>query len=137
MPAPADAARLIDEYGQLDQQIQAYTPILDRHKALAATIRGWFADADPEASPSAQGSQYVVILTPASMQRQIADLWKVYKAFGSVRAFLAACTVTLKALEEHLGKERASALVAESRTGPRRMKVVPRLAAISSAERAA
>lgn len=135
--APADAARIIDEYGQLDQTIQALTAVTKRHKQLEDAIRSWYADADPELPITVAGGTHVVMLTPRANARRILDMWKVYRAMGNVKAFLSICSVTLKALEKALGEERAAKLVVEDRTGPRRISVVPRLAAVSTGERAA
>ena len=121
-------ADLIDQYGELDRQVQQFKPIADKHAKLKAVIKSWYDDQPGEASAIAAGRLYEVQVSARENERTWSSMAKVYRAVGGCTAFLKICSVAIKAVEEAIGKSKAEALLVEERTGSRRLKVVAKAA---------
>jgi hypothetical protein len=119
---PSQSA-LIDEFGELDRQVQAFQPIVSRHEELKKIIKSWYDDWPAEQAAIASGKLYTLQISPRENQRSIVSIAKVAKLLGA-KVFQAMATVPIKALEDRLGKVAAAKLLCESRTGSRRIKTV-------------
>ena len=120
---------LYDEFGELDRQIQAFKPVLDRYEKLKAQIKAEAEEYPADQDFTISGKLYDLQISAKANERKIVSMRRVYKAVGSLKGFLEICTVALKALEEKLGKDAVAGLVEEGRTGSRRIKAVARVAA--------
>lgn len=119
-PKEPTREEIIDELGRLDAEIAAdgIATKLTRIKTLRETVRAW-SETEPAEKPLLyEGKAYSVTLTPRENQRSIRSLQAVYKALG-IAKFIVACSLTLKALEEAVGKENIGKYVTEERTGSR------------------
>jgi hypothetical protein len=112
---------IVDEYAQLNQELQPAKPLLRRHDDLARIIRSWHANDDPEQTVTSKGEKFEVILGPAGMQTEI-DLVGVYAALGHDK-FLNVSSVTLRSLESVLDSGSIAALSRKARTGTRTITV--------------
>ena len=120
---------IYDEFGELDRQIQAFKPVLDRYEKLKAQIKAEAEEYPADQDFTLVGKLYDLQISAKANERKIRSVRAVYKALGSLKAFYEVVTVALGKLEERLGKEKVAELVEESRTGSRRIKAVARVAA--------
>jgi hypothetical protein len=116
---------VIDEFGQLDREVAAFKPTLDRHKLLKEKILSWFPELPGDQAASVSGLLYDANISPRENERRILDMASVYKNVGKAR-FLEICKLTLKALEGTMGVEQAAAFFVSERTGPRKVTAIPK-----------
>lgn len=122
---------LIDEYGELSRQIDAFAPTVRRQKAIEEELVSWVENVPADRSTELVGNNYVIQVSERQYQRRILSMQKVYKAVGSLKAFLENCSFSLKALDA-LVKDQTG-LVDNSRVGRRNFKAVARAAKTLSA----
>jgi hypothetical protein len=124
---------LIDEFGELNRQVQLFQSKADRHEFLKKLIRSWF-DNDPAGEIAvATGHVYEVQFTPKAKERPWTDMFKLYRALGRT-AFLSICEVALGEAEKLLGEIKVASLVTEALSGSRRLKrVVSRTPVVTQA----
>jgi hypothetical protein len=120
--------QLIDEFGELDRQIQEFAPKVKRHKALQEVIRSWYQGHPADQPAIAEGHLYTVQVGARSEERYFdlkakAAIWKRMGKAAALEAF----NITLKAVEEALGKFELEALVSKANVGTR--KLIPVLKA--------
>ncbi|GAC1699960.1 MAG: hypothetical protein NVS9B4_00430 [Candidatus Acidiferrum sp.] len=118
---------LIDEFGELDRQVAAFRPTLDRRLALAAEIQNWFVDLGPEEAATLEGRLYTLQVSACAHQRKIVSMKKLFRRIGQ-SLFLNWCTFPLTAIDRLLTGADTSDLVIEARTGNRTIKAVARAA---------
>lgn len=128
--------QLIDEFGELDRQMQQMKPAVERYEALKAIIKGWYDHSPPGGTAIAKGRLYEIQVSARETQRRIRSMMLVYKAVGGLQKFFALVTVPLKGLEDLIGKEKAAALLVEEQCGSRRLKAVPKSSPASYKEAA-
>jgi hypothetical protein len=131
MDTPTDlAARktLIDEFGGLSRERDAWTPKGKRMDALAVEIRAWYPDLAADQTALAVGTLYEIQVGEKSIEKTWKSIAAVCKAAGGWPKFQKLCDVTFKALAGVLGNSAAEALQTEARTGNRRLKAVARVA---------
>ena len=118
----ASAARraVVDEYGDLTVKLRPFKADQARLADLAKTIRGWYAAEDATEAFTAEGDHYQALLGPKSNETKIEDIEAVYDALGH-DAFLAACSITLGALEK--AGANVAALTVKEQTGSRSLTV--------------
>lgn len=110
---------VVDEYGDLVQALAPHKAGLARLTKLASTIREWYKDADARTSFLAEGDHYSVTVGACGNQTKIVDMDGIYDALGH-DPFIAACSMSLKALEAALaGRAVQGAFTAIDTTGPR------------------
>lgn len=119
-------AAIVDEYGELDRQVQEFEPKRKRHEALKSQIKSWYDDHPAEAEATAEGRLFRVQISARENESVIAKA-RAYKELGKER-FLKVCSLTIKALKEALGEAGASALITKAPTGSRKLKVVAKAA---------
>jgi hypothetical protein len=124
----ADENALIDEYGALYTESLRWAPKERRLEALKLIIRGWYPDLPADKTDLAIGTRYEIQVGERAVEKSWKSMRAVYKAVGGLKAFLAICTVTFKALSEAIGKAEAEALQQEAKTGNRKLVAVPYLA---------
>jgi len=130
-------AQIADEFGDLDAAVQRFKPTAERHKKLREVINQWHAGLDAEETIVHEGARWEIQVGARSNERSWVSMAKLYKAFGGLKAFLAACQVTIKAAIEVIGQNKVDELLVEERTGCRRLKAVPRATAVEAVEKAA
>lgn len=120
---------LVDQLGPIEAALNApYALIVKDNQRRAEALRKLITEqvaGVPAATITLQGKQYTAVLGPRENQTKIVSMAKVWKAVGS-KAFLAACSFTLKALEQLISDpiERAK-LLKTDRTGSRSVKTFP------------
>jgi hypothetical protein len=112
---------VVDELGQLEQNIAPMKDLEKRASELRAQVRGWFPKLDPAKSASVEGHKFICTVGSKENQRTIKDIYEVFKLAGSYE-FLQRCTFTLKALKEIAPADKFEALTEEGRTGTRPVK---------------
>jgi hypothetical protein len=121
---------LADEAGELLRQQALWNPSAKRLELLKKEIVRRCENVPADQPAAIEGRSYRVNLPPRENQKKITSIAKVYKTLG-MKAFLAACSISLSALEESLkfvGKGHLFAtLWTEARTGPRSVTAVAKL----------
>ena len=123
--APANRAALIDEAGDLGRKIAAWkaTGIERRDKQIAEEMATWYTDAAADQDFTEKGLRYTLSVSPRANQTSI-NIRAAYKILGLAK-FLTACTLTLKALKQHLSEPEVLALTSSDRTGHRTYGLTP------------
>ena len=127
MRLPKDYRAVIDELGAVQAKLEPSKPLRKREKELREQIEGWIANLAPTKEKILDGVRYSTAISARKNERSIVSMWKVMKAIGD-KAFLAACFLPLKVLDEYLAPEQQKGLVTEAPTGPRTILTMPRLA---------
>lgn len=125
----AALAAMVDELGDLEQEIAEHKIKFARVEVLRASIRSAYAKADPGRMYQAAGERWVC-LVGKNGNASIVDKAELLKRIGAAK-FCELAGVTLKALEEHVPKEILGAVVSLEPIGPRIITVVPVQAAES------
>jgi len=130
--ATSEQIAIFDEFGDLYQESQIWAPKQKRLDALKETIRSWYPDEELHPSRWAypEGNRFVIQIDPRPFEKSWVSMAKVCKAAGGMRAVLAICDVTFKALAGVVGNSAAEALQIEARTGKRKIKAIQRLIAV-------
>jgi len=115
---------LIDEFGELDRQIQLFKPTIDRHDKIKQIIKSWYIDAAPETTDVIRGNVYEIQVGAKETERAWDSIAKVAKAIGGPKALYEICSVTIKAVENIIGKLKTDELLVERQSGARRLKAV-------------
>lgn len=121
-----DRAAIVDEYGQLDTEIESVlAPIgrkMKRRDELHAQIKGWHDESPADQTFSESGKAYRVEIS----QRAEETFLNKAKLYTKLRRdkFIALCTFTLKAAKTVLTGEEFEALTRKERTGHRKVTVV-------------
>jgi hypothetical protein len=112
---------VVDELGQIEQDI---APLKDKEKRaseLRAQVRTWFPKLASVTSTTVEGFKFICTVGAQENQRSIKDIGAVFKLAGSYE-FLQRCTFTLKALKEIVTADKFEELTEETRTGTRPVK---------------
>lgn len=123
-----------DEFGELDRQVKAFSPIATRHDKLRKVIQEWVPDSlGAEETETYSGLQYTIQLSERSEEAQFSvnakkSLWKLLKAQKAWRLF----SITQKAVAAELGADVCEGHLIRKRTGSRKVTAV----AIAPAEAA-
>lgn len=121
----ANQIAVINEFGGLYSQSQAWAPKQKRLDALKDEIRSWYPNLAADATELASSNCYVIQIGAKSIEKSWASMADVYKAVGGLKAFLKLCTVTFKALAGVIGNTAAEAMQVEERSGSRSVKAIP------------
>lgn len=136
-PIPLDVLlrkKLVDEFGELDRQVKQFAPTVNRHKAIAEQIRGWYTSHPAASGALAPGTLYEIQVGERGEERQFSPKAKatIFRELGKAAA-MSLFNITLKAAEAALGEERVAELVTLERTGSRKLVVVAKQAAQQAA----
>ena len=117
--------QLIDEFGELDRQIQEFAPKAKRYKILQDTIRSWYADFPAERPDTLAGAHYLVQVSARTEERyfSLKAKAKIFSSLGKAKA-LELFSITLKAVEDALGKAVLEDLVSRAHSGSRKLVAV-------------
>lgn len=117
--------RMVDEYGELDRRMQLLSPDAARYDGLKRAIKGWFDRVPADSDGIVEGDVYRLHLSARERERRVRSMRDLVDVIG-LDKFLELCSVPIGVLEDLLGKTRAAGLIAEARTGSRRIKAVPK-----------
>jgi hypothetical protein len=121
--AAAALREMVDELGDLEQEIGPYKAKFARVEVLRSSIRSVYVKADPGRMYQASGERWVCLIGKAGNQ-SVVDTAELLKRVGATK-FAEAASITLRALEEAFPKEILGAVVSLEPTGPRIITVVP------------
>jgi hypothetical protein len=117
-------SQLADEYGDLAEKIAPHKANIKRLEEVGKALRAHVADLDPEESAEVAGERHSVTIGPRGYESKIISLEKVFSKLGKSK-FLAACSLTLKALETALTPADVLTLTERKRTGYRPLEPRP------------
>jgi len=123
----AALAKMVDELGDLEQELEPYKPKFARIDQLRAAIRGVYARADPGRSYQPAGERWMVLLGKQG-NLSLVDKPQLLKLVGAAK-FADIATISLKALEEKCTPDVLGAVVSLEQIGPRMITIVPAPAA--------
>jgi hypothetical protein len=129
MPSKA----LIDEYGELDRQANAFKPVAARLKVVKDEIASCYADSPGEAH-EAEGKLYLVQVSPRATERKFiqdanwkqSGMYRLQRLLG-IERFLTWCTFPLASVDRLTSD--TSTFLEETQTGTRTVKAVLKEAA--------
>jgi hypothetical protein len=133
--SPSERANLIDEFGDVCRRRADFAPIEKRHGQLAAEIKTWYEEEDPEKVFVEKGARYQLDVSVRANVTAINNR-AVYRILG-IAKFLEACSLTLTALRKYMTTPEVDAVSSQERTGSRSYTAVPILgspAAVSGSE---
>lgn len=122
---PKNYVAVIDELGRLEAEIDKLKPKVERAKVLDREIAQWCDHLPPDQEKAIDGEHYAAVVSRRDNQRRIVSLGKIFRTVGQAK-FLEKCTLTLKALDSLIHREKQAGFVTEERTGKRTVKLVRR-----------
>lgn len=126
---------VIDEFGELDRQVKAFSPTAKRHELLRKQILAWYPDLPGDQAQPLSGVLYDARITERDNESHILSMPKLCKLLGREK-FFAICKITIKALEEALGETAAALHLVKRRTGARHVVAVPKASPAAPAKAA-
>lgn len=117
--------QLVDEFGELDRLVQQFDPTKKRHEFLKDLIRSWYVDHPAELPATAEGDTYLVQVGARGPERyfSLKSKSRIFTLLGKVRS-MELFSITLKAVEEALGKPQLEALASKANTGSRKLVAI-------------
>jgi len=116
---------LVDEYGELDRRMQCNAPDVGRYELLKKAIKAWFNAMPPDADATIEGDVYRLHVSARERERRVKSMRGLIAVIGMDK-FCEIATVPIGAIEDLIGKTKAAGLIAEARSGSRRLKSVPK-----------
>lgn len=127
MPRPPSVSTLVDELGELDQQMQPLKALAGRAEKIKAQLRAHIGEQKIPAEEAVilKGKRFEVEarLPP---QREVCSMKALFDRLGQTK-FLRICTVTIKAIEEALPRSEAAKMLRWGFAPTRHLKVRPLL----------
>ena len=115
---------IIDEFGELQEKVDAFKPTRERHANLRELIAGWYEKC-PETQPYLElGQRFTLQVSECSNERSIFSMAKLFRRLG-VDTFLKLCKFPLAAVDTNVPAEQHEEFLAQTQTGPRKIKVIP------------
>ncbi len=131
-PTSTDRAALVDELGALDAQIAPLEDLAKRAAEIRAKVRALYADESADQTFTTEGKKYLCTVGVCGNERRITSMPQVFASLGASK-FMAACSFTLKKLDELLAPAEVALLVASARTGTRPVKTFAKAKAKAAA----
>lgn len=113
-----ERAAIIDQLGQIEQDLAPMKNLEKLASALSAQVRGWCEKTPVDQTATLEGFKFIVTLGACENQRSINSMEEVLDRVGSHK-FLAACSLTLKKLQELVTPPDFEKLTTQERTGAR------------------
>lgn len=135
-PVATQRAKIVEEFGRLDGEVEAFKPKLLRHEKLRSVILDWYPGLAGEEEATAPGLTCDVVISARDKIRSVtpAGKLKLFRLWGQ-KGFIARAVVLLKSLPDP--KDDAGLYTVGALTGPRHLHVVPRDPAAATKKRAA
>lgn len=116
---------MVDEFGELDRRMQCNAPDVARYDVLKKAIKSWFNAMPPDADATIEGDVYRLHVSARERERRVKSMRGLIAVIG-LDKLLEIATVPIGAIEDLIGKTKAAGLIAEARSGSRRLKAVPK-----------
>lgn len=120
-----DRKAIVDELGQLDQDMAPLKVKKKRAEELRAIVRNWHAKDAPDKTATHEGHKFIVTVGAAENETGIVSMQKIYDQVG-ITKFLAACSMTLAKLKDLVTPADFKTLTLQARTGARPVNSFPR-----------
>ena len=120
MPLPTKVCippALIDEFGDIVRQRDAFAPTERRYAKLRDQMKELLADAPAEEEFAFEGERFTLNISARSIERKV-DI-KAARRYLGVTLFMQCVSVTMSALSNFLSKPEVEALTISERTGSR------------------
>lgn len=116
---------IVDEFGELSDQIARIAPQLQRQQLLKAEIESWYRNEPPDENYVALGTRYEVQVGVREYRRKIGKggMERLFTVLGKVK-FLGLCTFPLTVMDQVTTIADQNRICEKDRTGPRSIKAV-------------
>ena len=118
----------IDEFGDLQRQIDLMAPLMERHKVLKDSFEELLKDAPADKPAVLRGKLYELQLGPRRNERTLVNKRKAFtllKARLGLGGLLAVIDIPMgKAIDPNFAKSEQAGMVVEERSGWRKLDVV-------------
>jgi hypothetical protein len=128
VPKPLSLPAIIDEFGDLDREIQLFAQKVKRHKELRDLIGEAVETRKAEKPIILRGTLYELQLSPRKAERTVTDKTKLFgllKKLLGLDALIAALTIPLGLIDKWVPDAEDAGLAASAATGIRTITVVP------------
>lgn len=123
LPPPASPfAKIVDEIGALERELEPAKPKIARLDLLRKALRSFYEDKPAASSFLAQGERFDIAVG-AKAYETVVNVPKLFKEAGAA-LFMKIVSVTKKALESQVSPEIAMSVLSTEQTGTRTLKVV-------------
>lgn len=125
--APADLSdtELADQIGEHDRQYALVRSMLDRRSELHDEAQTRCANKGAKEESLFEGSLWRVTVGEKGWRTVLPDMASIHRMFKTAKAdFYAAVSITIKAMEEALGKEAVEKVKKKEQTGNRKITAV-------------
>jgi hypothetical protein len=112
---------VVDEYADLVAETTPWKAKFTRRDDLAKIIRDWYVAEDANATHTAQGERFHVLLSPKGNETVI-NMRNVWNALGR-KQFIEAVSVSLTRLKELLPAATVASFTTKEQTGSRTLTV--------------
>lgn len=116
--SPDEKTALVDELGQLNQEIAPLEGKKKRAAEIREQIRSWYGAQGATKTFTETGHKFIATIGARENETKIKSMVAVFARLGQA-GFLARCAFTLKALKEAVKIDEYNALVSTERTGSR------------------
>ena len=114
---------MIDEFGLLSQQMEAFKPTEERHKQLRAQIAAWWDDQPANQAFLEEGERFTLEISERAHTRTITNMGKLFRMLGQ-KLFLKLCKFPLAAVDTNVPEVEHKAFLEENQDGSRKLKTV-------------
>lgn len=122
-PRTIQRLKLIDEFIDLDRQVDDFRPLQTRHQKLRELILDWHPNLAPEDEALISGSNRDILISSRDKLRKVtaAGKLKLFKKWGA-KGFVARAEVLLRSLPDP--KDELGLYTQTTLSGPRHLHVV-------------
>lgn len=129
VPLPKDPTlpQEIDEFGELQRQLDLMAPVIDRHKVLKEKFEKRLENHPADQPAILRGKSYELQYGIRRNERTIvkpARVFNLLRAQLGLRGVMALIKIPLEMLDKHVPKSQQAGLVVEERSGWRKLDVV-------------
>jgi hypothetical protein len=114
---------LIDEFGRLQQKVDAFKETKDRHALIREQIAAWYDNEDAHRPFLEEGQYFTLQVSERTHTRVINNMGKLFKLLG-MDTFLKLCKFPLAAVDTNIPGPQHKGFIDEAQDGPRKLKVI-------------
>jgi hypothetical protein len=118
---------IIDRYGELKRQVDAFKPTSDECDAYAKIIQSWAENEAADKALEYSGDSYTVQLKAREFARRVTSWARVFKLLGKAK-FLELATITLGLIDENIPADKHKEFLIREQTGRRTLKAIAKAA---------
>jgi hypothetical protein len=126
--------KLIDEFGRLQQAVNAHKRDKARHAEVREMLAGCYESATATQPFIEEGIEYTLSVSACANERTITNMARLLKMIGQ-RLFLKLCKFPLAAVDQTVPADEHPQFLKEGPTGPRTLSVIAKAPLLETAAR--